>query len=122
MTGQTLALTDLGIAEFFLQVPDTSRLRSYCDEVLGPLHRYDTSHGAALVQTLSALVRHDLDARATAEQLSVQTATITRRRKLIEQLLGWKLTNVTSLTHLATALQLEEVIAVRNARPTAPPR
>jgi DNA-binding PucR family transcriptional regulator len=121
MSGQTLMLTDLGAAEFFLQVPDTSRLRSYCEEVLGPLHRYDTHHGAALVQTLSMLVRCDLDARATAAQLQVQTATVTRRRKLIEELIGRKLTSVASLTHLATALQLEEAVTARNIQASAAP-
>jgi GAF domain-containing protein/sugar diacid utilization regulator len=121
MSGQTLMLTDLGAAEFFLQVPDTSRLRLYCEEVLGPLHRYDTHHGAALVQTLSMLVRCDLDARATAAQLQVQTATVTRRRKLIEELIGRKLTSVASLTHLATALQLEEAVTARNIQASAAP-
>ncbi|WP_370873674.1 helix-turn-helix domain-containing protein [Arthrobacter bambusae] len=49
-----------------------------------------------------------------AEQLSVHTNTIVRRRRTIEGLLGCELTNVAALTHVATALQLEEVIAAHS--------
>lgn len=113
IAGQTLLLTDLGMAGLFLQVPDAFGLHSYCEEVLGPLRRHDTSHGTTLIQTLSLLVRNDLDARATAEQSSVHRNTIVRQRQLIEDLLGFELTNVAALAHVAAALQLEEVIAAR---------
>jgi sugar diacid utilization regulator/GAF domain-containing protein len=113
IAGQTLLLTDLGMAGLFLQVPDSFRLHSYCEEVLGPLRRHDTSHNTTLIQTLSLLVRNDLDARVTAEQSFVHRNTIVRRRQLIEDLLGFELTNVAALAHVAAALQLEEVIAAR---------
>lgn len=113
MAGRTLLLTDLEIAGLLLQVPDSSKLQSYCEEVLGPLRQHDTSHGAGLIQTLSALVRNNLDVRATADQLLVDRDTIVQRRRLIEELLGLELSNVTALTRVATALQLEDVIAAR---------
>lgn len=113
MAGQTLLLTDLGMAGLFLQLPDSLRLHSHFEEVLGPIRRHDTSHGTTLIQTLSLLVRNDLNARATAEQSFVHRNTIVRRRQLIEELLGFKLTNVAALAHVAAALQLEEVLAAR---------
>ncbi|MBP2267334.1 sugar diacid utilization regulator [Pseudarthrobacter sp. PvP004] len=109
---QTLLLTDLGIAGLFLQTQDSAGLRSFCDRILGPLHRYDATNGAALLQTLTVLMNNNLDAQMTAEHLTVNTTTITQRRNLIEQLVGLDLSNVTALTQVSAALQLEEIIAV----------
>ncbi|GAP54396.1 transcriptional regulator, CdaR protein [Arthrobacter sp. Hiyo6] len=111
LSGQTLLVSDLGMAGLFLQVPDTLRLHSYCEEILGPLRRHDTSRGTELVRTLSVLVRNNLDARMTADELSAHTSTILQRRRLIEEILGCELTNVAAMTHISTALQLDEVLA-----------
>ncbi|TVU61293.1 GAF domain-containing protein [Paenarthrobacter nitroguajacolicus] len=116
ISGQTLLLNDLGMAAVFLQGPDTARLRSYCEEVLGPLQRYDAAHGTALIHTLSVLLHCDLDAHKAAAQLSVHTSTILRRRRLIEDTLGREMTNVAALTSIAAALQLEEILAVTGAQ------
>jgi sugar diacid utilization regulator len=111
MSGQTLLVSDLGMAGLFLQIPDTVRLHSYCEEILGALRRHDSSLGTELVRTLSVLVRNNLDAQMTADQLSAHTSTILEQRRLIEEILGCELTNVAAMTHISTALQLDEVLA-----------
>jgi DNA-binding PucR family transcriptional regulator len=115
LSGQTLVVSDLGMAGLFLQVPDTIRLQSYCEEILGALRRHDSSRGTELVRTLSVLVRNNLDAQMTADQLSAHTSTILQRRRLIEEILGCELTNVAAMTHISTALQLDEVLAATRA-------
>jgi sugar diacid utilization regulator len=115
LSRQTLLVTDLGMAGLFLQVPDTVRLHSYCEEILGVLRRHDSSRGTELVRTLSVLVRNNLDAQMTADQLSAHTSTVLQRRRLIEEILGCELTNVTAMTHICTALQLDEVLAATRA-------
>ncbi|WP_454698378.1 helix-turn-helix domain-containing protein [Arthrobacter humicola] len=115
LSGQTLLVSDLGMTGLFLQIPDTVRLHSYCEEILGALRRHDSSRGTELVQTLSVLVRNNLDARTTAAQLSTHTSTILEQRRLIEEILGCELTNVAAMTRISTALQLDEVLAATRA-------
>jgi DNA-binding PucR family transcriptional regulator len=115
LSGQTLVVSDLGMAGLFLQVPDTVRLHSYCEEILGALRRHDSSRGTELVRTLSVLVRNNLDAQMTADQLSEHTSTILQRRRLIEEVLGCELTNVAAMAHIWTALELDEVLAATRA-------
>jgi sugar diacid utilization regulator len=115
LSDQTLVVSDLGMAGLFLQVPDTVRLHSYCEEILGALRRHDSSRGTELVRTLSVLVRNNLDAQMTADQLSAQTSTILQRRRLIEEVLGCELTNVAAMAHIWTALELDEVLAATRA-------
>ncbi|MGO4807159.1 helix-turn-helix domain-containing protein [Arthrobacter sp. 2MCAF15] len=115
LSGQTLLVNDLGMAGLFLQVPDTVRLHSYCEEILGPLRRHDSSRGTELVRTLSVLVLNNLDAQMTADQLSADTGTVLEQRRLIEEILGCELTNVAAMTHISTALQLDEVFTATRA-------
>ncbi len=63
MSGQTLLVGDLRLAGLLLQVPDSVSLLSYCEDVVAPFRRHDASRDTTVVQTLSALVRNDLDAR-----------------------------------------------------------
>ncbi|MCM0614443.1 GAF domain-containing protein [Paenarthrobacter sp. TYUT067] len=108
--GRTLLVSDLGTAGLLLQVPDSSKVRSFCEEVLGPLRRHDSSRRTTLLQTLRTLMRNNLDEGVTAAQLSLDMDAIARDRRLVEKLLGGELTNVATLTHLATALELEDVL------------
>ncbi|WP_275778106.1 GAF domain-containing protein [Paenarthrobacter sp. Y-19] len=110
MRGRTLLASDLGMAGLLLQVQDSSKVRSFCEEVLGPLRRHDSSRRTTLLQTLRTLMRNNLDAGMTAAQLSLDIDAITRDRRLVEKLLGRELTNVATLTHLAAALELEDVL------------
>ncbi|MDO5875471.1 MULTISPECIES: GAF domain-containing protein [Paenarthrobacter] len=110
---RTLVLSDLGMAGLFLQVPDASRLESYCEQVLGPLRTYDRAQGTALLPTLSALIRNDLNTKSTAEQLFVHKNTVDQRRRRIEDVLGLQLTSIDALTHISTALTIDDVIQAR---------
>ncbi|MEW1819218.1 GAF domain-containing protein [Arthrobacter sp. NPDC080031] len=112
---RTIVLSDLGMAGLFLQIPDTQRLERYCEQALGPLRAYDNSQGTSLLPTLAALVKNDLNAKSTAEQMFIHKNTVDQRRRRIEELLGAQLTNVSALAHIATALNIEDVI---NARAT----
>ncbi|WP_017198068.1 GAF domain-containing protein [Arthrobacter sp. M2012083] len=113
--GRTLLVSDLGTAGLLLQVPDSSKVRSFCEEVLGPLRRHDSSRRTTLLQTLRTLMRNNLDEGVTAAQLSLDIDAIARDRRLVEKLLGRELTNVATLTHLAAALELEDVLTALDA-------
>jgi sugar diacid utilization regulator len=111
--GKTLVLADLGMSGLFLQLQDLPQLKSYCDQVLGPLREYDGSQGTSLLETLAVLIRNDLNARATSEQMFVHKNTVVQRRRRIEELLGRELTNVAALADIATALNLADVIRAK---------
>lgn len=112
---RTLVLSDLGMAGLFLQVPDSSRLDAYCEQILRPLRAYDDAQGTALLATLAALIKNDLNAKVTAEQLFIHKNTVDQRRRRIEDILGVQLTNVASLTHITTALNIHDVINATGA-------
>ncbi|MDR6688673.1 sugar diacid utilization regulator/GAF domain-containing protein [Arthrobacter sp. 1088] len=112
---RTLVLSDLGMSGLFLQIPDSARLKWYCEQALGPLRAYDHAQGTALLPTLAALIKNDLNAKVTAEELFIHKNTVDQRRRRIEDLLGVQLTSIAALTHISTALSIDAVI---NARAT----
>ncbi len=110
LEGQTLTLHDLGITGLLLQVPNTSALKIYTDEITTPLREYDQAHGTSLLQTLRILMRHDLDVRATAEEMVIHKNTVLQRRKRIEELLSLSMGRISTLAHISNALKVEEVL------------
>lgn len=109
-SSRTLLLTDLGLVGLLLQLPNVSDLSRYADEVIGPLHGYDQAQEASLLLTLSALVRNDLSATETAQELRIPRNAVVQRRRRIEELLAVDLSRVSDLARISMALDVEDVI------------
>jgi hypothetical protein len=86
--GQVTAFEDLGIYRLLYQVADPVELRSFADQVLGPLVAYDRKHRADLVRSLAAYLRHHGNLQHAARALVVHPNTVSYRLQRIQAITG----------------------------------
>lgn len=108
----TLQIGDQGPVSLLLQIEQADELVVFSDQVLGPLRDYDQRRGAALVQTLAAYYRNNLNTAATAAELHVHPNTVGLRTRRAEELLELSLTDVDTVIHIGLALMCDEVVEV----------
>jgi PucR family transcriptional regulator, purine catabolism regulatory protein len=83
-----LAFEHLGVYRILLDGGGSQHRHDFVEDALGPLARYDTDHGTALVTTLRAYVAADYNANETARRLYVHANTLAYRLRTIRRLLG----------------------------------
>jgi DNA-binding PucR family transcriptional regulator len=86
--GGVASPSELGAYQLLLAVQDERQLAEFARRELGPLLDYDATHGAQLVDTLEALIRHNGSLKLAAAELYVHVNTLGYRLGRIKQLLG----------------------------------
>lgn len=81
-----VAFEDLGIARLLLQIPDLAELRTFADDVLGPLPA-----DAALLDTLTTWFACNGSPQRTARELHVHPNTVAYRVRRVEEVTGMRL-------------------------------
>ena len=84
-------------------------LRDLAEDLLRPLHDFDTAHSGALVRTLRAYLDAGGSVARVAEQLIVHPNTVRYRLGQIERLTGQSLTSTASRVQLWLALSAERL-------------
>ncbi|MBX5465940.1 MAG: PucR family transcriptional regulator [Firmicutes bacterium] len=79
---------ELGCYRLFLALDPRELHRLLVEPVLGPLLRYEKTHGLPLVATLEAVLTSSDSKRAIAERLRIGRQTLYYRIKLLHRLLG----------------------------------
>ena len=85
---QVIAFEDLGLYRLLFHVTDPLELRSFTDQVLGPLIEYDQRHNADLVRTLAAFLERNGNLQATARDLSLHVNSVAYRMQRIQSIAG----------------------------------
>jgi sugar diacid utilization regulator len=116
----TVTLADLGVYGLLLQLEDTRELARFADTLLRPLREHDAARGTALLETVVTHLRHDLSTASTAAALYVHPNTVGLRIRRAEELLGFSLSDVESLTQVKVALMVDDVLAFSTSSPPAP--
>jgi hypothetical protein len=83
-----VASVELGIHRLLLRVPDVAELRSFAEEVLGPLLEEDRRTGTGYIATLSAYFRENNSPRRAAQRLHVHPNTVSYRIRRAEEIAG----------------------------------
>lgn len=93
----------LGVYRLLGQLDDIPVVRSYTEQVIGPLVQYDLEHRSSLVQTLDAYFNHHGNITQTAETLYIHRNTLLYRLERIQELTGHHLNqpNMRLALHLA---------------------
>ncbi len=107
--GQRLQLShvvdfnSLGVYRLLGQLDDVPVVRTFTQQVIGPLVQYDKDHRSALVQTLDAYFNHHGNISQTAETLYIHRNTLLYRLERIQELTGHDLAraNMRLALHLA---------------------
>jgi sugar diacid utilization regulator len=108
--GQVVAFEDLGIHRLLLQVPDLGELRSFADEVIGRLSRYEDKHGSGYLRTFSVYLRENGSLQRAARQLHVHPNTVTYRLGRVEEITGLDLGHYQDRLMAQVALEILEAL------------
>lgn len=101
---------DLGFYRILERYPHQIELKSYVNEILGPLQEYDLRHKTSLVQTLKALMDNYGKQKATAEKLFIHNKTMAYRKKKIQEILNLNLDHAEDVFEVCIALKIMKIL------------
>jgi sugar diacid utilization regulator len=100
----------LGIHRLLLQLPELDELRTFADDVLGTLLRYDRLHGSRLIDTLVAFFQDGPGLRRMADRLHVHPNTVTYRLRRIGEIAELDLDRYRDRLTAQVALEILEIL------------
>lgn len=96
----------LGVFQLLGQIEDIPTVRAFCEQVIGPLVKYDEEHRSSLVQTMDAYFAHHGNISQTAESLFIHRNTLLYRLDRIQELTGQNLNQADMRLAMHLALKL----------------
>ena len=111
--GEVVAFEDLGIHRLLLQVPDLNELRSFADEVMGPLAAHEKQHRSGYMKTLAVYLRENGSLQRAARRLHVHPNTVTYRLNRVENITGLDLARYQDRLMAQVALEIVEALEDR---------
>jgi hypothetical protein len=123
-SGRVVDCDQLGAYRLLLQLGEVDELRSFANEVLGPLIAHDRNHKAELLRTLGAFLDHHGRALPAARALYVHVNTVSYRLRRIEALSGLDLSDPDDRLVAHVALKIVEGLGGGPGAPSraTPPR
>lgn len=98
---------ELGVFKL-LYMSDISTLKVFCNEMLGPILDFDTSHNAKLIETLRVLFDKNMDLKTVAEELFVHVNTLKYRIGQVEELMNIDFRKFETRVNLFVAIKLRD--------------
>ncbi|HIC90374.1 MAG TPA: PucR family transcriptional regulator [Anaerolineae bacterium] len=105
-----LAFADLGIYRLLLPMSESPTLRSFHQEILGPLLAYDARQGSELVRTLEIWLQHHGNLSQAAATLHLHRNTMAYRLERIKAITGLDLQNADDRLLLHIALKIDAIL------------
>ena len=87
-TGATTPFDGLGVYRLLFRLRESPELEGFCDELLGPLERYDKARGTDLVYTLDRYLACNCNAARATEELHLHRNGLLYRLQRISELTG----------------------------------
>ncbi len=81
-----VAYEKMGVFRLFADMKDSSGLRQYEEEVLGPIREYDKKNNSEFLETLRIFLEENEDIVATCKRLFIHRNTLAYRLKRIEEI------------------------------------
>lgn len=106
--GEVVTFESLGLYRLLFQVSDRAELRSFVDQVLGPLLAYDQKHKTDFTRTLQAFLANNNSVQVTARELFVHVNTAAYRIQRIQAITGLNLGSTEDCLLARVALMILE--------------
>ncbi len=100
---------ELGLYRLLADLRDRDSLDRFCEDVLGPLLRYDAANGTELVHTLEIFFRENSNVSQAAQALYVHRNTLTYRLDRIAEITGLDLNDAEARLCLQLALKIHDL-------------
>lgn len=107
----------LGVFQLLGQIEDIPAVRAFCEQVIGPLVKYDEEHHSSLVQTMDAYFAHHGNISQTAESLFIHRNTLLYRLDRIQELTGQNLNQADMRLAMHLSLKLWQLRPKAHAAP-----
>ena len=103
---QVVQFSSLGVYQLLVQLEEFPAVRTFTDQVIGPLVEYDEQHNSSLVKTIDAYFDHHGNISQTAESLFIHRNTLLYRLDRIQELTGHDLNQANMRLALHLSLKL----------------
>jgi DNA-binding PucR family transcriptional regulator len=107
--GGVVDMSELGLAAYLLRTGTTEELRSFVEQLLGPLEEHDRRRGSQLCRTLRTWLDVGCSVPAAATALTVHPNTVSYRLGRIERLLRRDVRRTDTRMELQLALTVRDV-------------
>jgi purine catabolism regulator len=87
-SGLTTPFDRLGVYRVLFRLRESPELEDFCDELLGPLERYDKARGADLVHTLDRYLANNCNIARATEELHLHRNGLLYRLQRIAEITG----------------------------------
>ncbi|MEK5323197.1 PucR family transcriptional regulator [Aeribacillus sp. FSL M8-0254] len=101
---------EIGAYKIILSVPDHSILKTFHQDMLGPLYLYDELHETDFVDFLRIFLEENGSANKISKRLFIHRNTVTYKIRKIETLLDVDLNNTFARTNLSVAFMIENIL------------
>jgi len=101
---------EIGAYKIIMAVQNQTLIKSYSQDILGQLHRYDELHNSNYVQFLRIFLEENGSTRRISERQFIHRNTVLYKIKKIETLLDMDLSNPFTKTNLYIAFLIEDVL------------
>jgi len=102
---------EIGAYKIIMAVQNQTLIKSYSQDILGQLYRYDELHNTDYVQFLRIFLEENGSTRMISERQFIHRNTVLYKIKKIETLLDMDLSNPFTKTNLYIAFLIEDVLA-----------
>ncbi len=107
---ETIFYSRLGIYKLLLNIEDRELIKSYVEETIGAILRYDELNENNLMEVLRIYLKYNGSVKDTAEELFVHRNTVNYKIHRIGELLGKSLTDYEVCVQLNIALKLHDIM------------
>lgn len=107
---KVMAFDDLGVHRLLLQVPDLAELRSFVDDVLGPIRARERASDSEYLSTLACYFRENNSPGRASRTLHVHPNTVIYRIKRVEEITGLRLDDYRDRLMLQLALEILDAL------------
>lgn len=98
-----------GPLEMLVAALEAGELRSYIDQSIGPIARYDLEHGTAYLDTLAAFLREGCRAQPCADAMGLHVSTLRYRLARLSELFGVEIDSPEKRFDLELAIRLQMI-------------
>lgn len=107
---ETIFYSRLGLYKLLLNIGDKEVIKSYVEETVGVILRYDELNDNNLMEVLRVYLKHNGSVKETSEELFVHRNTVNYKIHRIGELLGRSLTDYEVCSQLGVAIKLYDIM------------
>lgn len=109
---ESLKYRDLGIYKLLLEIKDREIIKSYVDETIGTVLKYDEINNSNLLEVLKIYLKNNRSIKETANKLFIHRNTVNYKIGKVNKILNINLADNEASTRVLVALKLYDILEI----------